>query len=159
MDCIVHGVAKSWTRLSYFHFHFQGLRARAPTPKARGLISQQLPVQQAKLASCSTSGARRTLENLASQSGLISPPSHSHTEQEGNREGPNLRCTVACLTSDRGLPATEHFGRSSKTQSGHSSGEETKSKDDQRCFPSTCGSLGIPSFCGNRIAQMEQEPR
>ena len=24
MDCIVHGVAKSWTRLS--HFHFTGLR-------------------------------------------------------------------------------------------------------------------------------------
>ena len=22
MDCIVHGVAKSWTRLSDFHFHF-----------------------------------------------------------------------------------------------------------------------------------------
>ena len=22
MDCIVHGVAKSRTRLSYFHFHF-----------------------------------------------------------------------------------------------------------------------------------------
>ena len=21
MDCIVHGVAKSWTLLSYFHFH------------------------------------------------------------------------------------------------------------------------------------------
>ena len=21
MDCIVHGVAKSWTRLSHFHFH------------------------------------------------------------------------------------------------------------------------------------------
>ena len=21
MDCIVHGVAKSWTRLSNFHFH------------------------------------------------------------------------------------------------------------------------------------------
>ena len=23
MDCIVHGVTKSWTRLSGFHFHFQ----------------------------------------------------------------------------------------------------------------------------------------
>ena len=23
MDCIVHGVAKSWTGLSDFHFHFQ----------------------------------------------------------------------------------------------------------------------------------------
>ena len=23
MDCIVHGVAKSWTRLSNFHSHFQ----------------------------------------------------------------------------------------------------------------------------------------
>ena len=22
MDCVVHGVAKSWTRLSDFHFHF-----------------------------------------------------------------------------------------------------------------------------------------
>ena len=22
-DCVVHGVAKSWTRLSNFHFHFQ----------------------------------------------------------------------------------------------------------------------------------------
>ena len=22
MDCIVHGVAKSWTQLSDFHFHF-----------------------------------------------------------------------------------------------------------------------------------------
>ena len=22
MDCIVHGVSKSWTRLSSFHFHF-----------------------------------------------------------------------------------------------------------------------------------------
>ena len=25
MDCIVHGVAKSWTRLSNFHFHLQKL--------------------------------------------------------------------------------------------------------------------------------------
>ena len=25
MDCIVHGVAKSWTGLSYFHFHFHVL--------------------------------------------------------------------------------------------------------------------------------------
>ena len=25
MDCIVHGVAKSWTRLSDFHFTFKGL--------------------------------------------------------------------------------------------------------------------------------------
>ena len=24
MDCIVHGVAKSWTRLSNFHVHFSG---------------------------------------------------------------------------------------------------------------------------------------
>ena len=24
IDCIVHGLAKSQTRLSYFHFHFQG---------------------------------------------------------------------------------------------------------------------------------------
>ena len=23
MDCMVHGVAKSWTRLSDFHFHFE----------------------------------------------------------------------------------------------------------------------------------------
>ena len=23
MDCIVHGVTKSWTRLNDFHFHFQ----------------------------------------------------------------------------------------------------------------------------------------
>ena len=27
MDCIVHWVAKSWTRLSDFHFHFLTLRA------------------------------------------------------------------------------------------------------------------------------------
>ena len=27
MDCIVHGVAKSWTRLSSFHFHFQVLES------------------------------------------------------------------------------------------------------------------------------------
>ena len=26
MDCVVHGVAKSQTGLSDFHFHFQGLR-------------------------------------------------------------------------------------------------------------------------------------
>ena len=26
-DCIVHGVTKSWTRLSDFHFYFQGSRA------------------------------------------------------------------------------------------------------------------------------------
>ena len=25
MDCIVHGVTKSWTRLSDFHFQFQDL--------------------------------------------------------------------------------------------------------------------------------------
>ena len=24
MGCIVHGVAKSWTRLSDFHFHYRG---------------------------------------------------------------------------------------------------------------------------------------
>ena len=27
MDCIVRGVAKCWTRLSDFHFHFHGIRA------------------------------------------------------------------------------------------------------------------------------------
>ena len=27
MDCIVHGVAKSWTRLSDFHFHFLNILA------------------------------------------------------------------------------------------------------------------------------------
>ena len=26
MDCVVHGIAKSWTRLSNFNFHFVGLR-------------------------------------------------------------------------------------------------------------------------------------
>ena len=26
-DCIVHGIAKSWTRLSDFHFHFGELRS------------------------------------------------------------------------------------------------------------------------------------
>ena len=26
MDCTVHGVAKSWTQLSDFHFHFQEAR-------------------------------------------------------------------------------------------------------------------------------------
>ena len=25
MDCMVHGVAKSWTQLSDFHLHFQGV--------------------------------------------------------------------------------------------------------------------------------------
>jgi len=34
-----------------------------------------LPVQEAKLSSCSTSGAGRTPENLASQSGLLFSPS------------------------------------------------------------------------------------
>ena len=28
MGCIFHGVSKSWTRLSNFHFHFQAERAR-----------------------------------------------------------------------------------------------------------------------------------
>ena len=28
MDCIVHGVAKSWTQLSNFHFHFDILMAQ-----------------------------------------------------------------------------------------------------------------------------------
>ena len=32
MDCIVHGVAKSWTELSNFHFHFQAFKA-ASKPK------------------------------------------------------------------------------------------------------------------------------
>ena len=30
MDCIVHGVAKSWTRLSDFHFHFIRLKKYIP---------------------------------------------------------------------------------------------------------------------------------
>ena len=25
MECIVHGLAKSWTQLSDFHFHFEGV--------------------------------------------------------------------------------------------------------------------------------------
>ena len=29
MDCIVHGVAKSWTQLSDFHFHFRMVKKRA----------------------------------------------------------------------------------------------------------------------------------
>ena len=28
MDCIVHGVTKSWTRLSDFHFHYWNLTRR-----------------------------------------------------------------------------------------------------------------------------------
>ena len=32
MDCIVHGVAKSQTRLSDFHFHFQNLKSNSITP-------------------------------------------------------------------------------------------------------------------------------
>ena len=28
MDCIVHGIAKSWVQLSDFHYHFKGMRAK-----------------------------------------------------------------------------------------------------------------------------------
>ena len=31
MDCIGHGVAKSWTRLSDFHFHFHALEKEMAT--------------------------------------------------------------------------------------------------------------------------------
>ena len=31
MDCIVHAVTKSWTRLSDFHFHFQRIKHGART--------------------------------------------------------------------------------------------------------------------------------
>ena len=37
MDCTVHGVTKSQTRLSDFQFHFQGLKA-TPTSGGMGLI-------------------------------------------------------------------------------------------------------------------------
>ena len=54
----------------------------------------------------------------------------SHTEKEGTREGPNVRCAVARLTSDVGFPAAKHFGKSREMRSWRSSEEETKSKDD-----------------------------
>ena len=35
MDCIVHGVAKSWTLLSYFHFH---LATKTTTINVIGIV-------------------------------------------------------------------------------------------------------------------------
>ena len=53
MDCIVHGVTKSWTQLSYFFtFHLVthlGLSSRPPLPAAAAPVS--LPVEPAHLPS------------------------------------------------------------------------------------------------------------
>ena len=49
-------------------------------------IPQQLSVQEAKLTSCSTSGARRTPENLASQSRLLSCPLENGKERKRNKK-------------------------------------------------------------------------
>ena len=42
MDCTVHGVAKSWTRLSNFHFHFQGNPIRRETANSSHKNAQHL---------------------------------------------------------------------------------------------------------------------
>ena len=53
MDCVVHGVAKSWTQLSDFHFHFGTLvraqeavggegRSLASTPRPGQVLSCRL---------------------------------------------------------------------------------------------------------------------
>ena len=42
MDCIVHGVAKSWTRLSDFHFHSHQLTF-PPTVWEGSLVSTPSP--------------------------------------------------------------------------------------------------------------------
>ena len=47
MDCIVHGVAKSWTRLSDVHFHIVG-----KTIKRKAMLSIKIGMQV-------TSGGRR----------------------------------------------------------------------------------------------------
>ena len=42
MDCIVHGVTKSWTRLSNFHFHFQKMKGETHTLLRKRISSVQL---------------------------------------------------------------------------------------------------------------------
>ena len=40
MDCIVHGVSKSWKRLSDFHFHFTfNLELKSPPPERRSVCT------------------------------------------------------------------------------------------------------------------------
>ena len=54
MDCVVHGVAKSWTQLIEFHFHFHSVqllnwRSVLGPSKVKNLeaaISQPLPYYQ-----------------------------------------------------------------------------------------------------------------
>ena len=38
MDCIVHGVTKSWTQLSNFHFHFSSLLFARPQAGLMGTV-------------------------------------------------------------------------------------------------------------------------
>ena len=42
MDCIVHGVAKSWTQLSNFHFHFSFRLVIASLPSSKYLLNSWL---------------------------------------------------------------------------------------------------------------------
>ena len=42
MDCIVHGVAKSWTRLSDFHFHFSCICGENQNTQLRKDISKNV---------------------------------------------------------------------------------------------------------------------
>ena len=43
MDCVVYGVAESWTRLSDFHFHFSDGHLQIPTLSASPETVRGLP--------------------------------------------------------------------------------------------------------------------
>ena len=43
MDCIVHGVAKSWTQLSNFHFHYSLNHSQASAAAAAAKSLQLCP--------------------------------------------------------------------------------------------------------------------
>ena len=47
MDCIVHGVAKSWTRLSDFHRHNHYLAHLQEVPSVQHRIQVPLPLSHA----------------------------------------------------------------------------------------------------------------
>ena len=61
MDCIVHGVPKSWTRLSDFHFTVLSLRSELEWPPEPGDTAEK---QKGNLEECSVRMVLKGMKGL-----------------------------------------------------------------------------------------------
>ena len=74
-DCIVHGVAKSWTRLSEFHFT-GGPVVKNPSSSTRGM--GLIPGQETKILHATRHGLKKKKKKERNEGILTQAPSGDH---------------------------------------------------------------------------------